>query len=123
MNIKELLKNKRAKKESQVYEETVQLKFKAADGKNYATDCSETQNLLRLIQSISSPKEEGIRHSKPDTCSHAYHVPFQIFFHFFVFKNGGYYFLQAHEGGFRFHDIIECSVVHTIDGNIYFVLR
>ncbi len=46
---------------SQLYEKIVQLKFEAADGKKYATDCLDTQNLLRLIQSIPSPKAEPFK--------------------------------------------------------------
>jgi hypothetical protein len=44
-----------------LYEEIVQLKFGASDGKKYATDCLNTQNLLRLIQSIPSPKAEPFK--------------------------------------------------------------
>ena len=50
------LKRKLTLEGSQLYEKIVQLKFKASDGKNYATDCLSTQDLLRLIQSIPSPK-------------------------------------------------------------------
>jgi len=38
-----------------------QLKMEAADGKKYATDCSNTQGLLRIIQSIPSPKAEPFK--------------------------------------------------------------
>ncbi len=55
------LKKKLTKEGSQLYENIVQLKFKAADGKNYATDCLDTPNLLRLIQSIPSPKAEPFK--------------------------------------------------------------
>ena len=44
-----------------MYEKIVQLKFEAADGKKYATDCAETSNLLRIIQSIPSPKAEPFK--------------------------------------------------------------
>ena len=44
-----------------MYEKIVQLKFEASDGKKYATDCLETQDLLRLIQSIPSPKAEPFK--------------------------------------------------------------
>lgn len=37
------------------------LKMPAADGKNYKTDCLSTPNLLRLIQSIPSPKAEPFK--------------------------------------------------------------
>jgi len=38
-----------------------QLKLKAADGKSYLTDVSDTEQLLRLIQSIPSPKAEPFK--------------------------------------------------------------
>lgn len=55
------LKKKLTKEGSQLYENIVQLKFEAADGKRYATDCLDTPNLLRLIQSIPSPKAEPFK--------------------------------------------------------------
>jgi DNA-damage-inducible protein D len=55
------LKKKLAKEGSQLYEKIVQLKFKAADEKRYATDCLQTKDLLRLIQSIPSPKAEPFK--------------------------------------------------------------
>ena len=55
------LKKKLTKEGSQLYEKIVQLKFVATDGKKYATDCLDTQNLLRLIQSIPSPKAEPFK--------------------------------------------------------------
>ncbi|MGF2411939.1 BRO-N domain-containing protein [Ferruginibacter sp.] len=55
------LKIKLVKEGSQLYEKIVQLKFEAADGKKYATDCLQTQDLLRLIQSIPSPKAEPFK--------------------------------------------------------------
>ncbi len=55
------LKKKITKEGSQLYEKIVQLKFEAADGKKYATDCLDTPNLLRLIQSIPSPKAEPFK--------------------------------------------------------------
>lgn len=55
------LKKKLTKEGSQLYENIVQLKFEASDGKMYATDCLETQDLLRLIQSIPSPKAEPFK--------------------------------------------------------------
>ena len=55
------LKKKLLKEGSQLYEKIVQLKFEAADGKQYATDCLSTENLLRLIQSIPSPKAEPFK--------------------------------------------------------------
>ncbi len=55
------LKKKLTREGSQLYEKIVQLKFEAADGKKYATDCLDTQDLLRLIQSIPSPKAEPFK--------------------------------------------------------------
>jgi hypothetical protein len=55
------LKKKLQKEGSQVYEKIVQLKMQASDGKNYATDCLSTQDLLRMIQSIPSPKAEPLK--------------------------------------------------------------
>ena len=55
------LKKKLLKEGFQLYEKIVQLKFEAADGKKYATDCAETAVLLRIIQSIPSPKAEPFK--------------------------------------------------------------
>jgi hypothetical protein len=38
-----------------------QLKLKASDGKKYATDCANVEGLLRIIQSIPSPKAEPFK--------------------------------------------------------------
>ncbi|CAN5327326.1 BRO family protein [soil metagenome] len=38
-----------------------QLKMESSDGKKYATDCSNTEGLLRIIQSIPSPKAEPFK--------------------------------------------------------------
>lgn len=38
-----------------------QLKMKSADGKLYKTDVADTEQLLRLIQSIPSPKAEPFK--------------------------------------------------------------
>ena len=38
-----------------------QLKFEAADGKLYLTDAADVETLLRLIQSVPSPKAEPIK--------------------------------------------------------------
>ena len=45
----------------QPYEKIVRLKLTAADGKQRDTDCAEAQTLLRLVQSIPSPKAEPIK--------------------------------------------------------------
>ncbi|PID52104.1 MAG: hypothetical protein CR972_03710 [Candidatus Moraniibacteriota bacterium] len=55
------LKGKLKKEGSEVYEKIVQLKFVASDGKKYATDCFSTEDLLRVIQSIPSPKAEPVK--------------------------------------------------------------
>jgi len=46
---------------NQLYEIIVQLKLESADGKKYETDCSDTEGLLRIIQSIPSPKAEPFK--------------------------------------------------------------
>jgi len=38
-----------------------QLKMESSDGKKYSTDCSNTEGLLRIIQSIPSPKAEPFK--------------------------------------------------------------
>lgn len=38
-----------------------QLKMRAADGKRYSTDAADTETLLRIIQSIPSPKAEPVK--------------------------------------------------------------
>jgi DNA-damage-inducible protein D len=55
------LKKRLTMEGSQLYANIVQLKFVANDGKKYATDCLETKDLLRLIQSIPSPKAEPFK--------------------------------------------------------------
>ena len=37
------------------------LKLESVDGKSYKTDCLSTKNILRLIQSIPSPKAEPFK--------------------------------------------------------------
>lgn len=55
------LKKKLTKEGSELYDKIVQLKFEASDGKKYATDCLEVQDVFRLIQSIPSPKAEPFK--------------------------------------------------------------
>jgi hypothetical protein len=55
------LKGKLRAEGSQMYEEIVQLKLESSDGKKYLTDVIDTENLLRLIQSIPSPKAEPFK--------------------------------------------------------------
>ena len=45
----------------QPYEEIVRLKLRATDGKQRETDCARAQTLLRIVQSITSPKAEPIK--------------------------------------------------------------
>ena len=45
----------------QPYEEFVRLKMPAADGKQRETDCAKAASLLRIVQSIPSPKAEPIK--------------------------------------------------------------
>lgn len=46
---------------SQLYEIIVQLKLVSSDGKKYTTDCADTEGILRIIQSIPSPKAEPFK--------------------------------------------------------------
>jgi len=55
------LKIKLKQEGSEVYDKIVQLKLSAPDGKQRHTDCFSTENLLRLIQSIPSPKAEPFK--------------------------------------------------------------
>lgn len=57
------LKRQLAEKEGfgQLYEKIVQLKLSSTDGKKYNTDCANTEFLLRIIQSVPSPKAEPFK--------------------------------------------------------------
>ena len=55
------LKKKLIDEGSQLSEKIGQLKMKATDGKMRLTDVADTQQLLRLIQSIPSPKAEPFK--------------------------------------------------------------
>ena len=55
------LKIKLEKEGSEVYENIVQLKMKAPDGKMRFTDAADAEQLFRLIQSIPSPKAEPFK--------------------------------------------------------------
>ncbi len=55
------LKERLKKEGSQSVTNCHQLKMQAADGKFYLTDVADTQTLLRLIQSIPSPKAEPFK--------------------------------------------------------------
>jgi len=45
----------------QLYDSVVQLKLLSSDGKKYVTDCTDTEGLLRVIQSIPPPKAEPFK--------------------------------------------------------------
>src|SRR3989338_5414678 len=45
----------------QLYEKIVQLKLKSGDGKEYETDCANTEGIFRIIQSIPSKKAEPFK--------------------------------------------------------------
>ena len=55
------LKRKMKAEGSQLYEKIVQLKMMSSDGKRYNTDVADTEQLLRIIQSIPSPKAEPFK--------------------------------------------------------------
>ncbi len=55
------LKRKLQSEGSEVYEKIVQLKMTAADGKMRMTDVADAEQLLRIIQSIPSPKAEPFK--------------------------------------------------------------
>ena len=55
------LKKKLATEGSEAYEKIVRLKMPSEDGKMRITDVADTEQLLRLIQSIPSPKAEPFK--------------------------------------------------------------
>ena len=55
------LKRKLQKEGSEVYDKIVQLKLLSSDGKRYLTDVADTEQLLRIIQSIPSPRAEPFK--------------------------------------------------------------
>jgi len=56
-----VLKGRLKKEGSELTTNCSQLKMTAADGKKYKTDCADTEQLFRLIQSIPSPKAEPFK--------------------------------------------------------------
>jgi len=60
-NYWKVLKNRLSKEGSQSVTKCNQLKMEAADGKKYLTDVANPETLLRLIQSVPSPKAEPIK--------------------------------------------------------------
>jgi hypothetical protein len=55
------LKIKLKSEGNELYEKIVQLKMTATDGKKRLTDVANTEELLRIIQSIPSPKAEPFK--------------------------------------------------------------
>jgi len=55
------LKNKLKKEGNELSEKIGQLKMESSDGKSRETDVADTEQLLRLIQSIPSPKAEPFK--------------------------------------------------------------
>jgi hypothetical protein len=60
-NYWKVLKNRLAKEGSESVTNCNRLKMPAADGKNYLTDVATAATLLRLVQSVPSPKAEPIK--------------------------------------------------------------
>lgn len=60
-NYWKVLKHRLNEEGSEVVTKCNQLKMQAADGKFYLTDVADTETLLRLIQSIPSPKAEPFK--------------------------------------------------------------
>ena len=60
-NYWKVLKNRLSKEGSESVTKCNRLKLEAADGKNYLTDVANAETLLRLIQSVPSPKAEPIK--------------------------------------------------------------
>jgi len=60
-NYWKVLKNRLSKEGSESVTKCNRLKLPAADGKNYLTDVATAETLLRLVQSVPSPKAEPIK--------------------------------------------------------------
>jgi len=56
-----ILKNRLNKQGSESVTKCNRLKMEATDGKKYLTDAADPETLLRLIQSVPSPKAEPIK--------------------------------------------------------------
>jgi len=56
---------------SEVSEKIGQLKLQATDGKNYLTDCADTETVFRIIQTIPSPRAEPFKRwlAEPARCT------------------------------------------------------
>jgi len=57
----DLKRKLKAEGATQLYENIVQLKLESSDGKKYATDCANTQTMLRIVQSIPSKNAEPFK--------------------------------------------------------------
>ena len=57
----DLKRRLKAEGADEVYAKIVQLKMPAADGKNYATDAADLEQILRIVQSIPSKKAEPLK--------------------------------------------------------------
>lgn len=55
------LKSKFIKEGSQLYDNSVQLKMLSSDNKEYLTDALRVEDVLRLVQSVPSPKAEPFK--------------------------------------------------------------
>jgi hypothetical protein len=60
-NYWKVLKNRLKKEGSELVTKCNQLKMLSADGKMYKTDVADTEQILRLIQSVPSPKAEPFK--------------------------------------------------------------
>ena len=60
-NYWKVLKNRLSKEGSQSVTNCNRLKLPAADGKSYLTDVATAETLLRLVQSVPSPKAEPVK--------------------------------------------------------------
>ncbi len=56
-----MVKKRESEQGIELYTNCVQLKLPAEDGKLRETDCANTQNMFRIIQSIPSPKAEPFK--------------------------------------------------------------
>jgi len=64
-NYWKVLKNRLNKEGSESVTKCNRLKLEAADGKKYLTDVARPEVLLRLIQSVPSPKAEPVKSLQP----------------------------------------------------------
>lgn len=60
-NYWKVLKNRLKKEGNESVTKCNRLKLEAADGKKYATDVADSETLLRIVQSVPSPKAEPIK--------------------------------------------------------------